>query len=221
MMPMRKLFLPVVLLAAAMFAYAPIIIADAPYESTMLLIQKIMYFHVPAWFAMFTGVFIAGAGGIWYLWKRDPRGDRVAVAAAEITVMFGAMGLVTGPLWAKKAWGVAWQWDAKLIMAAMLELIFIAYLLLRKYGGPGSEKLAATVALFGMANVPFVYYAVNIWRTIHPANTVVPTLPAGMRGAFWFCVVSFLLLFSLMLALRVRLERLRADLDELYLADEA
>jgi len=135
--------------------------------------------------------------------------------------MFGAMGLTSGPIWAKRAWGVAWQWDAKLTIALLLELIFVAYLLLRKYGGAGSEKLAAAVALFGMAVVPFVYYAVNIWRTIHPSNSVVPSLEPGMFGPFWFCVMTFMLFFLVLLALRVRVERLRTDLDELYRAEES
>ena len=66
-----------------------------------------------------------------------------------------------------------WQWDARLTSALVLELIFVAYLLLRRYGGPGSEKLSSAVALFGMANVPFVYWSVNVWRTVHPKTTVV------------------------------------------------
>ena len=65
------------------------------------------------------------------------------MAAAEIAVIFGLIGLVSGSLWGRKAWGVWWQWDARLTMALLLELIFIGYLLVRKYGGPGSEKLAA------------------------------------------------------------------------------
>ena len=60
----------------------------------------------------------------------------------------------------------------------------------------------------------------NIWRTIHPKTTVVPTLRPGMRGAFWFCVTAFMLLFLVLLTLRVRLEHRRAALDELYLAEE-
>jgi heme exporter protein C len=218
---MRRLFVPLLILTAAMFAAAPFMVASAPYESTMLLVQKIFYFHVPSWFAMFTGVFVAGIAGIWYIARNDARGDRIAVSASEIALMFGAMGLTSGPIWAKRAWGVAWQWDAKLTIALLLELIFVAYLLLRKYGGAGSEKLAAAVALFGMAVVPFVYYAVNIWRTIHPSNSVVPTLEAGMAGPFWFCVATFMLFFLVLLPLRVRLERLRTDLDELYRAEES
>ena len=140
-----------------MFAYAPVMIANAPYESTMGLVQKIFYFHVPSWFAMFTAVFVCGIASAVYLFKGHRGADRLAVAAAELAVLFGLIGLVTGPLWGRKAWGVWWQWDARLTMALLLELIFIGYLLVRKYGGPGSEKLAAAMAIFGMANVPFVY----------------------------------------------------------------
>ena len=99
---------------------------------------------------MFAAVLVSGIGSARYLFKKDPAGDRLAVAGAELAVLFGAIGLVTGPLWAKKAWGVAWQWDAKLTTALLLELIFVAYIIVRKYGGPGSEKLAAALALTGV-----------------------------------------------------------------------
>jgi heme exporter protein C len=218
---MRKLFVPLVIVVALMFAYSPVMIANAPYESTMGLVQKIFYYHVPSWFVMFTAVFICGVQSAIFLLGRKPAADRVAFAAAEIAVVFGLLGLVTGPLWGRKAWGVWWQWDARLTMALLVELIFIGYLLVRRYGGPGSDKLAAAMGIFGMANVPFVYMSVNIWRTIHPTTNVVPTLGAGMRGPFWFSVSAFMLLFVLLLTLRVRLEHLRAALDELYLEEEA
>jgi heme exporter protein C len=71
-----------------------------------------------------------------------------------------------------------------------------------------------------MANVPFVYWSVNVWRTLHPKTSVIPSLQPGMRGPFWFCVVAFLLLFALLLSLRMELEKRRQQLDELYLAAE-
>src|SRR5436189_4035008 len=216
---MRKLFTPLSVLVALMFIYAPVMIASAPYESTMGLVQKIFYFHVPAWMAMFTAVFVCGMASVVYLFRGKQAADRVAVAAGELTVLFGVIGLVTGPLWARKAWGVWWQWDARLTMALLVELIFVGYLLVRKFGGPGSDKLAAAMAIFGMANVPFVYVSVNIWRTVHPKTTVVPGLPAGMPGPFWFSVAAFMLLFTLLLTMRVRLEHRRAALDALYLEE--
>lgn len=217
---MNKLYLPLVVVTAAMFAYAPFMILNAPYESTMGLVQKIFYFHVPAAMTMFTAAIVSGIGSAMFLFGKKPSADRLALAAAELTVVIGVIVLVTGPLWARKAWGVWWQWDARLTSTLLMWLIFNAYLLLRKYGGPGSDRLAAAVALFGMANVPFVYWSVNVWRTLHPKTSVVPSLEPGMRGPFWFCVVAFLLLLTLVLILRTDLEKRRAELDALYLAEE-
>jgi heme exporter protein C len=92
--------------------------------------------------------------------------------------------------------------------------------LLRKYGGPGSEKLAAGMALFGMAVVPFVYVSVNYWRTMHPQTSVVPTLPTSMGGPLWFCFGALFLFFLVMMGVRVRLERQRARLEAFYLSED-
>jgi heme exporter protein C len=217
---MKKIVPFSIVLAAVLFAYAPVAIARAPFESTMGLVQKIFYFHVPSWFAMFLSTFVCGIASFVFLARRKPTADAIAAAAAELVVIFGLIGLITGPLWARRAWGVWWQWDAKLTTALVLWLIFVAYLLLRRYGGPGSERLAAGLALFGMANVPFVYWSVHIWRTVHPLTTVVPTLPRPMAGPLWLGVSAFLLLAVILLALRTRLERLRRQLDDVYLALE-
>jgi heme exporter protein C len=203
-----------------MFAYAPFMILAAPYESTMGLVQKIFYFHVPCGMAMFLAAFASGVGSAAFLFTRKPWADRLAVAGAELTVVIGLLVLVTGPLWARKAWGAWWVWDARITSTLVMWMIFNAYLLLRRYGGAGAERLAAAVALFGMANVPFVYWSVNVWRTLHPKTSVVPTLQAGMRGTFWFCVAAFLLLSVVILALRTELEKRRQELDALYLAAE-
>jgi heme exporter protein C len=131
--------------------------------------------------------------------------------------------MLSGSLWGRKAWGVWWQWDARLTMAFLLELVFIGYLLVRRYGGPGSEKLAAAMGIFGAATAPFIYKSVDWWRTIHPQTTVMKTLGDKFPAAWnlvWFCSAAFLLLFVVVLAARVRLEQLRADLDRAYLAAE-
>ena len=217
---MKKAFGPLAVLAAVMFAASPFVVAYAPFESSMGIVSKIFYFHVPSWFAMFTAIGVCGVASLIHLFKNRPRADRIAASAAEIAVLFGLMGLVTGPLWGRKAWGVWWQWDAKLTIALLLEMTFISAILVRKYGGPGSDKLAAAVGIFGLAVVPFVYEAVNIWRTIHPLTSVVPTLPATMAIPFWFCVTAYFLLLALLLTLRVNLGERQAALDELYLAYE-
>lgn len=206
------------LLCGAMFAITPVLVALAPYEATMGLVQKIFYYHLPsAWMFLLSGI-VCGVASARYLASGSVRHDRVAWAAAELVVLFGAITLVTGPLWARKTWGVWWQWDVRLTSSLMGWMISVAYLLVRRYGGPGSDKLAAGLALFGLANVPFIYISVNFWRTIHPPTTVVPTLPVSFGIPLWLSAVSFLILFVLLLRLRVHLEEQRARVDALYLS---
>ena len=208
--------------AMTMFAVAPWIIDAAPYEATMGLVYKIYFFHMPSAWMFLVAAVVAGVASARFLFGKRQASDATAVAAAELAVLFGLLALVTGPLWARKAWGVWWVWDARLTSSLMTFLIFVAYLILRRFGGPGSEKLAAGLAVFGMANVPFIYVSVNYWRTLHPKTSVVPTLPVEMGRPLWFCVVAFLLLFLALLSLRAQLERQRWRIDGLYLAqDEA
>jgi heme exporter protein C len=217
---MPKWFAPAAIVCTLMFAASPVLIAGAPYESTMGLVQKIFYYHMPAAAMFLIGALVCGVASVRFLFGGARRHDNLAWAAAELVVLFGAIALVTGPLWARKAWGVWWQWDVRLTSSLMGWMVAVAYLLLRKYGGPGSDKLAAGLALFGMANVPFIYISVNYWRTIHPTTNVVPSLPTSMGIPFWFCFTAFVLLFLLLLTLRMRLEEQRTRLDHLYLAIE-
>ena len=220
---MKKLFIPLALVTAAMFAYAPVAIARVDYESTMLLVQKIFYFHFATWMAMTAAIAVCGVASLIYLFKGTKAADWYAAASAELVVVFGLFGLFSGSLWGRKAWGVWWQWDARVTMATMIELVFLGYLLVRKYGGPGSEKLAAAMGIFGAATAPFVYKSVDWWRTIHPQTSVMRTLGDKFPGAWnvvWFCTAAFLLLTVVLLAARVRLEAMRSRLDDMYLAAE-
>jgi heme exporter protein C len=217
---MPNWFTPAAVVCFLMFVVSPALIVNAPFESTMGLVQKIFYYHMPSAAVFLFAALLCGYQSVRFLVSRDRRHDRLAWAAAEVLVLFGAITLVTGPLWARKAWGVWWQWDVRLTSSLMGWMTGVAYLLVRKYGGPGSDKLAAGLALFGMANVPFIYISVNYWRTIHPTTNVVPSLPASMGVPFWFCFAAFMLLFVLLLTMRVRLEEHRARVDDLYLAAE-
>jgi heme exporter protein C len=217
---MKKLFPLLVVVAMAMFAAAPFMILAAPYESSMGLVSKIFYFHAPLGIAMFVAASVSGIGSAMLLFTKKPQWDCWAVAGAELTSVTGLLVLVTGPLWARRAWGAWWVWDPRITSTLVMWMIFNAYLLLRRFGGPGSERLAAAVALFGMANVPFVYWSVNFWRTMHPKTSVIPTLPVSMGITFWFCLVAILLLTTLLIMLRAELEKRRQELDALYLAAE-
>jgi heme exporter protein C len=217
---MKKLTLPMLAVSGLMLLASPWLINNAPYESTMGLVQKIFYFHFPSAFLFLIAAITCGVHSANYLFRKKASSDAWAVAAAEMALLFGAITLVTGPLWARKAWGVWWVWDVRLTSSLMVWMIFAAYTLLRRYGGPGSEKLSAGLALFGMANVPFIYISVNVWRTLHPMTSVVPTLPVDMGAVLWFCFAALFLLFLALMSLRAELARQEARVEELFLASE-
>jgi heme exporter protein C len=215
-----KWFTPAAAVCALMFAASPIVIASGPVEATMGLVFKIFFYHMPSAWMFLLSAIVCGIASVRFLFAGNPRHDRTASAAAELTVLFGIITLVTGPLWARRSWGTWWIWDARITASLVSWMIACSYLIVRRYGGPGSDKLAAGLAIFGMANVPFIYISVNFWRTIHPTTSVVPKLPVDMGWRLWFCVAMFTLLYVLLLKLRVILEEQRARLDELYLALE-
>jgi heme exporter protein C len=213
-------FVAATVLAGAGFLLVPGMILAAPLEPVMGFVQKIFYFHVPCAIMLFLSTFVCAGGSTAYLFKGSEGGDRIAAAAGELGVLFGACVLVSGPLWGRKAWGVYWQWDARLTSSLLLFLILIGYMLARKYGGPGGRKLAAALALFAAVDVPLVYKSVDIWRTVHPQTTVVPKLDPRMRPAFWSAFLLITIVWGLLLALRVRLEAARAEVAALRLDTE-
>jgi heme exporter protein C len=202
-------------ISAVGFLAVPFLIVSAPVEPTMGIIQKIFYFHAPIAWLLLLSTGVCAAGSVAYLFFGSEGGDRLAVAASELGVLFGLCTLVTGPLWARVAWGVFWTWDARLTSSLLLWLMLIAYLLARRYGGPGAKKLSAALALFAAADAPLVYVSVNVWRTIHPKTTVVPSLGWPMARVFLSCLALFTLFFGVLLMLRLRLEKARAALHQL------
>ncbi|HVQ41452.1 MAG TPA: cytochrome c biogenesis protein CcsA [Vicinamibacterales bacterium] len=210
--------LPLLLLVTAVFFIrAPFLIQAAPIESTMGVVQKIFYFHVPAAAATFLAATVCGIASLLFLWRRKPLADHVAVSAAELVVTFGIIVLITGPLWARKAWGIWWEWrDVRLTTTFVMWTTFAAYVLLRRFGGPGSNIMAAAFGLFGMVLVPIVYQSVSYWNTLHPKPTVVRTLPPEMAWPLWWGIAAFVLLFTALMIVRVRLEASRAALEEAY-----
>lgn len=216
MRPAKIAFYLLILLAAAGFTIAPYLaFFVAPVHENLGFIQKIFYFHVPCAWAMFLSAFVSAVGGAAYLFRGRRWGDELVASTAELTILFGALVLITGPLWAKKAWGFYWVWDVRLTTVFILFLIFLAVLLARRFGGPASHRIAAGLCIFGAADVPLIYISVKLWRTIHPQTTVVGSLPPKMKTAFLVSLALFSLLFVLLLWIRLHLERSRHQLDEL------
>lgn len=219
---MRQTAFYVSLAACALcLAVAPMMILDAPTEATMGFVQRIFYYHVPVAWLTFLSAFVCAAGSAAYLFRESETGDGLAAAAAELAVVFGLCVLVTGPLWGRKAWGVWWVWkDVRLMTSLLLWFIFIAYLFVRRYGGPGSGRLAAGLALFAAADVPIIYTSVFFWRTQHPKATVVRTLDKGMGMPFLLSMIGFTLLYVALLLVRMKLEEGRRKLDAAHLEAE-
>ncbi len=176
-------------------------------EGPLYFNQKIFYYHVPCAFMLFASVITCGVASIKYLRGRQDRWDDVSHAAAEVSVMFGTIVMVTGVLWAKPAWGKWWVWDARLTSALLLWMTMIGYTLVRKYGGAGSERLANGLGVFAMINIPLVYMSTKLWKTNHPSTNTVPSLDISMRAALWFSVLLFSVFLFLLLRLRIDARR--------------
>jgi len=187
----------------------------APQEATMGLAQKIFYFHVPSAYGMYVGFAVALVGSVGYLWKRRPAFDALAVAGAEVGLMFCLAVLITGPLWAREAWGVYWTWDSRLTTTLLAGLIFTGAVVLRSFGSGDAEKrFASGLAIVGTFLVPIINRSVQLWRGQHP--TVLTARGGGldhaMYPAFFGSLILFTLLVSYLILARYRLERDRSAL---------
>ena len=186
----------------SMLAAIILVFSYAPIERTMGIVQKIFYFHVPSAWISFLAFFIVFVSSIIYLAKKDRYWDIIASASAEIGVVFCSLVLITGPIWAKKAWGIAWTWDAKLTSAVVLWLIYVSYLMLRNYVYDESKRanLSAVVGIIGFIDVPLVYLSTKWWRTQHPKQVIGGGENSGldpkMLLTFIVCLIAFTLLFS-------------------------
>jgi len=138
-----------VALSTAIWAY---LAYSAPLDAVQGVIQKILYVHVPCWFAAYAGFAVTAVCSALYLWKNDERFDRVAVAGAQIGVLFCTLGLVTGPIWAKGTWGHWWAWDPRLTVTLLLWFVYLAYLLLRSFT-EGSTRTARFASVYGIAGL--------------------------------------------------------------------
>ncbi|MDE3089521.1 MAG: cytochrome c biogenesis protein CcsA [Chloroflexota bacterium] len=188
----------------------------APTERTMGDAQRIFYFHVPSAWVGFLAFFIVFLASLMFLWKRERKWDALALSAAEIGVIFTTLVLLTGPLWAKKAWGAFWVWDARLTTTLILWMIYIGYLMLRNSSeGERRARFAAVLAIVGFLDVPIIYLSVEFWRTQHPSLLITESggLAPQMTQTLMVALLSFTLLFVFLVIQRVRLEQARDQVN--------
>jgi heme exporter protein C len=201
----------------ALAADIAFIFLRVPNEARMGIVQKIFYFHVPSWFAMYTGAGACFLGSLTYIIRPTDVRDAFARAGAETAVTFGAIGLVTGPLWGAKAWGTFWTWDPRLTTALLSFLIYVAYLVLRTFAGDGAgeKRFSAALAVLGGANLPIIHYSVQKWGGQHPSvlfGSGGGLQHPAMKQAFGLSSLCFLLLAGLLLWLRTRIEMTKSRL---------
>lgn len=189
----------------------------APTEQTMGNVQRIFYYHVPsAWtaFLLFLTNFIAS---IVYLVRRSAKADILALASAEVGVVFCTVVLVTGPIWARPVWGIWWTWDMRLTLTLVLWLIYVSYLVLRRFSTSSQTPvLAAVLAVFGAIDVPLVYFSIWFFRTQHPSPVIGGggSLDPRMARVLLINWAAFLCLAWLVCWTRYRLEVAKRQVEE-------
>ena len=191
----------------------------APTEREMGQVQRIFYFHVPAAMTAFASFSIVFFASIAYLKTRQECWDRIALAAAELGVLFSTINLVTGPLWAKPVWGVYWRWEPRLTTMLITFAMYVAYLMVRAYVSGQADQMrrfAAVLGIIAFVNIPLVHYSVDLWapeQQLHPQRGI--QIAPEMAQTKFLCYLAFGLLFSYLLKLRMELERSAAVLEEL------
>lgn len=180
---------------------------------------RIMYAHVPNAWVAYVAFATVCAASVLYLWKHAPAYDHVAHSAAELGVLFTGLALVTGSIWGRPVWGTWWTWDARLVTTAMLFLIYVGYLLVRGLADDPARgaRLAAVIGIVGFLDVPVIHYSVVWFRTLHQPASITRGdihLAPPMLAALLLSLAAFTVLFVYLLLLRVRLERLTAQVEE-------
>jgi heme exporter protein C len=187
----------------------------APPDAVQGQVQRIMYLHVPSILTAYLAFFVVFVGSILYLWKRDLRYDAVALASAEIGVVFTGVTLATGSIWGKSTWGVWWTWDARLTLTAILFTIYMGYLMLRSFAEDprAGARYGAVLAVLGFLDIPLNHFAVYWWRTLHQPSSIFrpggPSVAPAMLVPLAVNFVGLVLLYGYFLLERVRLERIR------------
>lgn len=191
---------------------------------------RLVYLHPPvAWVALYLAFGTAAVASILWLWPRtrSPFWDRLAASSMEVGVVFTALTLVSGSIWGRPTWGVWWVWDARLTSTALLLVLQLGYLALRRVPADAEARArrCALAAVIAAVDVPIVHFSVNWWRTLHQSATVLnanlsPTIHGAMAWTLLLGFVSLTLVFAWLLVLRYRAEALADGLADAAM-DEA
>lgn len=201
-------------------------LAVAPTAAEQGDVYRLIYVHVPSVWTAYLWFAVAAGASLGWLWPRTRRPwlDQLAGAAAEVGVVFCGLTLLTGMIWGRPTWGVYWTWDARLTSTALLFVMFVGYLVLRRVPtAPDSRaRLSAVAALVAFANVPIVHKSVEWWRTLHQDQSITPTdlqLETEMFAILLLSLVGFTLLSGWLVSQRYRVGVLEDAADAAGIAE--
>jgi heme exporter protein C len=200
------------LLALGLSATLSLVVA--PPDALQGEVQRLMYVHVPAAWLAYLSFLMVFVSSVAYLRTSRTRWDRVAAASAEIGVLFTALAIVLGALWGKPVWGTWWTWDPRLTTTAMLLLIYIGYIAVRRITDNPTRRArwSAVIGIVGFVDVPIVHLSVAWWRSLHQQSTVLrlggPQIEGSMLAALLVAVGAFTIVYAFLMAVRLRVGRL-------------
>lgn len=199
----------------------------APTERVMGEVQRVFYFHVATAWVGLLGFVAAGVTGIIYLRTQDLKWDLVEQAAVEISLVFFFITIILGSIWARPIWNTWWTWDPRLTSASIVELIYLAYLMLRQgIDDPDRRaRFGAVYTLVGAISVPITFVSIRLFRTIHPvvignessAAEGGFAMTGDMKIAFFFALFAFTIIFIDLFWNRIRLGQLQQKVEQLKL----
>lgn len=198
-------------LLTVLYAWA---VGSAPIDSVQGVIQKILYVHPPLAYGAYLGFALTAIGGALYLWRGREAWDQLAVAGAEVGVVFCTLMMVTGPIWAKGTWGHWWSWDPRLTLTLLLWFVYASYLLLRGFteGAARTARFAAIYGILGTLLIPLNYFVIELFqgRAVHPDNLERGSLGSGMGWPFLLGNLTLFAAFVYCVLLRWEVEVRRA-----------
>ncbi|MEZ4292558.1 MAG: cytochrome c biogenesis protein CcsA, partial [Myxococcota bacterium] len=186
-------------------------VVQAPIDSVQGVMQKILYVHPPLAYGAYLGFVATAIGGALFLWRGEERHDQLAVAGAEVGTIFCTLMLVTGPIWARGAWGPGnwWVWDARLTLTLLLWFVYLAYLLLRSFteGDERAARFASVYGILGVVLIPLNYWIIDlVGSAMHPSNIEFQgrdrSLGEGMGLPFAVGNLTLFFAFAYLLVLR-------------------
>ncbi|MSQ12500.1 MAG: cytochrome C assembly protein [Dehalococcoidia bacterium] len=198
-----------------------------PTEQVMGVVQRIFYLHVPLATVALLGYGVIFVASVAYLLRPSAKWDALAYASAEVGLLCTSLMLLSGVLWSKPVWGIWWDWSPRLTTSLILWFIYVAYLMLRAYAPKGAigARYAAVLGIIGFVDVPIIYLSTRLWRDVHPVQMVGPgalegSLDRDMEITLMVAIVTFLALFTYLVAERYQLRRAEEETERMLLSYE-